>query len=400
MTRDTRSVPTVFIAALLFAACAPAVTVAPSVPAPPPLVAAFVATIGADTFQIERSERSGNVIRGRVLARVPAVAVRDFRYDYNADGTVARVEWLTRAADLVSDSVLARTVVTFANDTAYVETGVGDAARTQWIPSPSPDLAFIGGLAYSMFEYAAQRTPPTVSDSAILKIYLPALLGGPQDFHLKRSAPDTVVMSARPMGVFRAAFDSAGHAIAFDGRGSGISYLVHRELDIDIDSIAVAFAARGPAGALGTLSPRDTVRSTVHGAQFMVDYGRPTVRGRQIFGAVVPWERVWRLGANQATHFRTERDVVLGGLTVPAGLYTLWVVPVEGDRWQLIVNRETGQWGTMYDATRDLGRIPLTVTRLTEPVEQLTIRLDQRAVGGEFVIEWDTYRASVPFSPR
>jgi hypothetical protein len=129
MIRDTRSVPPVLIAALLSAACAPAVTVAP----PAPCSAATGGGIRSDhrrghvSDRTLRAERQRD--RGRVLARVPGVAVRDFRYDYNADGTLARVEWLTRAADLVSDSVLARTVVTFANDTAYVETGIGATPR-------------------------------------------------------------------------------------------------------------------------------------------------------------------------------------------------------------------------------------------------------------------------------
>jgi hypothetical protein len=356
--------------------------------------------IGPDTLQIERFERTATTIRGRIVARSPGVSVRDFRYDYNADGTLSRIEWIFRPAALDSDTVLNRTAITFANDTAYVETGVGATAQTQWIPAPAPDIAFAGGLAFSMFEYAAQRAPAEPDGSAQLTMYFPAFLGGTQALTLNRVAPDTVIVTARPTGRQRFAFDSAGHVVAIDGSGSALSYLVHRAEDVNIDSLARAFAERGPAGALGTLSPRDTVRATVHGAQFMVDYGRPTRRGRDIFGNIVRWDQIWRVGANQATHFRTERDVVIGGLTVPAGLYTLWVLPAENGRWQLIVNRETGQWGTMYDPSRDLGRIPLTVTRLTEPVEQLTIRLEQRAVGGEFVIEWDTYRAGVPFSPR
>jgi hypothetical protein len=383
--------------AMLAAACAPPV---PFAPRPAPVTGAFVTTVGTDTLQIERFARLENVITGRIVSRSPTLTLRDYTYQYRADGSIARAEVLMRPPEPQTDSLLNRWVLTFVNDTVVVETGTGDAARVQWIPERAFDLAFFGALSFAAFEYAAQRTPRTVADSAVLQLYVPPALGGVQRLVQRRVASDTVTMWAAPMGTLRVSLDELDRALRFNGIGSSLNYVVTRLPDIDIDSVALAYAARGPAGAIGALAPRDTVTTVVHGAQFVLDYGRPYVRGREIFGEVVPWGRVWRLGANQATHFRTERDVVIGGLTVPAGLYTLWVLPVEGDRWHLIVNRQSGQWGTIYDPERDLGRVPLTVRRLTEPVEQLTIRMEPRTVGGVFLIQWDTYEASVPFSPR
>lgn len=155
---------------------------------------------------------------------------------------------------------------------------------------------------------------------------------------------------------------------------------------------AAADATEQPA------SPRDTARGTVGGAELMVDYGRPYMRGRTIMGGLVPYGRVWRTGANDATHLMTSSALRIGGTTVPAGTYTLYTLPGE-DGWQLIVNRQTGQWGTQYDEGTDLARIPMRVSRLDAPVEQLTFRIEPQGDGsGVLALEWENTRAEVPFT--
>lgn len=110
-------------------------------------------------------------------------------------------------------------------------------------------------------------------------------------------------------------------------------------------------------------------------ARIAVDYGQPHARGRTIAGEVVPYGQVWRAGANLATHLTTDVDLVLGGsLIVPRGLYTLFILPAE-DGWQLIVNRQTGQWGTDRDPDHDLGRVPLRHRTLSPRLESFTMWL-------------------------
>jgi hypothetical protein len=168
---------------------------------------------------------------------------------------------------------------------------------------------------------------------------------------------------------------------------------VERLEQVEVEAIAARFTAEeASAGVASALSPRDTVRATIGGAEIMVDYGRPARRGRQILGQVVPWNAVWRTGANEATQFTTGRDLVFqGGVTVPAGTYTLWTLPAPGSV-ALIINRQTGQWGTQYDSSRDLARIPVSVETLAEPVERFTIRIEPITGGGRLIVEWDTFR--------
>ena len=163
-------------------------------------------------------------------------------------------------------------------------------------------------------------------------------------------------------------------------------------------ALAAVLATDAGAQQRPVLSPRDTVSLEIGtGQRVYVDYGRPSMRGRKIMGGLVPYGRVWRTGANAATTLVTDVDLELGGTRVPRGTYTLYTIPtVEG--WTLIVNRQTGQWGTQYEPARDLARIPMQVSRLRAPVEQFTIALERgRAGAGTLALEWENTRAAVPF---
>jgi hypothetical protein len=160
---------------------------------------------------------------------------------------------------------------------------------------------------------------------------------------------------------------------------------------------AGAAPAQQRGAAARVLSPRDTARLELAGGRkVFVDYGRPLMRGRRVMGELVPWGRPWRTGANAATTLVTEVDLQIGATVVPRGTYTLYTLPAP-DRWMLIINRQTGQWGTQYDVTRDLVRLPMRRTVLTAPVEQFTIALrPQRGDRFDLNMEWENTRVTVP----
>ena len=139
-------------------------------------------------------------------------------------------------------------------------------------------------------------------------------------------------------------------------------------------------------------SPHVQVAWEVDGANISITYGRPYLRDRTVGDTVEPREgSVWRLGADEATTLVTDRDLMVGDVGVPAGEYTLWTLTT-GDATELIVNGETGQWGTAYDDSHDVGRTPMTVGALEPPAEQLTLHV----ASGELRFEWGTMVASVP----
>lgn len=113
------------------------------------------------------------------------------------------------------------------------------------------------------------------------------------------------------------------------------------------------------------------------GKAVTIKYSRPSMRGRKIYGELVPYGKVWRTGANAATSLTTDTALDIGGTTVPAGNYTLYTLPGEKS-WELIVNKQTGQWGTKYDEAQDLARIPMKVSQLPSGLETFTISLTKR----------------------
>jgi hypothetical protein len=164
----------------------------------------------------------------------------------------------------------------------------------------------------------------------------------------------------------------------------------------DIDSIGNRLAAAERRTGLQQLSVRDTTRATIGAAALSVDYGRPLARGRTLLGNVISYDRVWRTGANAATQLTTSAPITLAGLSLPAGTYTLWTVPhVSGV--DLIVNRQTGQWGTEYRRAQDLGTVAMRSDSVDPAVEKFTIAIEPRdARHGTLVMAWGTFRWTAP----
>jgi hypothetical protein len=144
-------------------------------------------------------------------------------------------------------------------------------------------------------------------------------------------------------------------------------------------------------------SPRDSVALALAGKHVTVNYGRPSMRGRKIIGGVVPYGVVWRTGANAATSFITQADLDMGGVRIPQGAYTIYTLP-SANVWKLIINKQTGQWGTIYNQKLDLSRIPLKKKILNKPVEKFTIRLVEKSENtGEMILEWEKTQLLVDF---
>jgi hypothetical protein len=146
------------------------------------------------------------------------------------------------------------------------------------------------------------------------------------------------------------------------------------------------------------LSPHESVTSVVDGATITITYGRPSMRGRTIFGALVPYDRVWCPGADEATTLDSSRPLRVGRVDVPAGPHTIWVLPTS-DAWTLIISREPSGFHTRYPAGSDLGRVEFQKRAIATPVEQLTFAIEKAAAGGGVIkLSWETTEASAPFT--
>jgi Protein of unknown function (DUF2911) len=143
-------------------------------------------------------------------------------------------------------------------------------------------------------------------------------------------------------------------------------------------------------------SPADKAEVTLNGKKITIEYSRPSMRGRKILGGLVPYGQVWRTGANEATSLTTAADLLIGDAKVPAGKYTLYTLPGE-DSWKLIINKQTGQWGTEYEQSQDLARVTMQKTKTDGPVEQFKISFDKKSDSTALlVMEWEDTRVTVP----
>lgn len=350
---------------------------------------AFVTTLGSDTIAVEQFALRTNVLDVHTVLRTPRTTIRSTRMEWDGSGTLRRYETAERDPG-GEDSVQIVLGFTTRRDSVY------------WTEEEGLRRRAVGRLA--------ARNPRLVLAPAIAAVYLvPARLvhlrgdssavmvsqNGAWDLRVSRPDPNWITFSAMELGTIKVRVDGEGRAQEVDARESTLGTHARRVALIELDALTRRFMARDTAGqGLGALSPADTVRAQVAGANVTIAYSRPSRRGRVIFGGLVPWDRVWRTGANAATGFATDRDLLIGDTRVPAGSYTLWSLPSR-DGWQLILNRQTGQWGTQYDQAQDVARIPMRVETLSAPVERFTIALEPGAGGGTLSLAWDNRRGTV-----
>jgi hypothetical protein len=160
--------------------------------------------------------------------------------------------------------------------------------------------------------------------------------------------------------------------------------------------------ANGGAAKKPLASPAAMAETSLAGHKITIHYNSPAMRGRKIMGGLVPYGKVWRTGANPATSLMTEAPLRIGGLDVPAGSYTLYTLPAAaGTPWMLIVNRQTGQWGTVYDPKQDLGRTPMKAGTLPAPQQSMSISFeDVRGKRAQLHVKWENTDEWVPIEVR
>jgi Protein of unknown function (DUF2911) len=378
--------------------------------ATPPERYGFVTTLGNDTVAVERIARSPTKLVTDDVDRWPFVRRRHTEFDLNQDGTIRHMVMDVRTPNGRSPSERGRRVrADFSKD--RVNISVRDSAGTR-------DTAFATGgaitvphvsMMYSVIELeiaAALRragaTKLAPGDSVLFRQFYPDRDVGPS-FVLHRGyvhpeAGGKVELRHDWLsGTGDVTVDSAGRMLTYSGMRSTYKVSVTRTTSVpDIDSLASRLVAEERVTGLRQLSVRDTARATIGTATFSVDYGRPLARGRTLLGDVISYDRVWRTGANAATQFTTSAPITLAGLSLAAGTYTLWTTPhVHGV--DLIVNRQTGQWGTDYSRAQDLGKAPMRSESVTAPVEKFTISIEPSdATHGTLTMAWGTFRWSAP----
>jgi len=378
--------------------------------ATPPERYGFVATLGNDTVAVERIARSSTRLVTEGVDRWPFVRRRHTEFDLAPDGTIRHMVMDVRTPNGQTPRERGRRITAdFSKGAVTVSIRDSGGVRdTSFVTGGAITVPHVS-MMYSVIELeiaaALRRAPATgvhSGDSLLFRQFYPDRDVGPS-FVLHRGyvhpqAGGKVELRHDWLaGTGDVTVDSGGRMLTYSGKRTTYQVAVARTMDPpDVDSIANRLAAAERRTGPQQLSVRDTARATIGAATFSVDYGRPLARGRTLLGNVISYDRVWRTGANAATQFTTSAPITLAGLSLPAGTYTLWTVPhLRGV--DLIVNRQTGQWGTEYRRAQDLGTAPMTSDSVGPSVEKFTISIEPRdARHGTLAMVWGTFRWTAP----
>ena len=330
--------------------------------------AAFIIRLGKDTTAIERYIRTSDQLIVESVQRSPSTSVHRLVLDLTPANQVAKG--------------------------AYVMSRPGSTASPveRTITPPAGFVPMIGSM-YSLYELALMRGVAAGTKASV------KMLAGTDtvSIPIERVGSDSVTLTNQFGEPMRAHIDARGRLLHLH---TPAYTTVERVKWVDLDRMTQDFANRDATGkGMGNLSPRQTYRTLVGGANIWVDYSRPYMRGRPIWGGLVPYGAVWRTGANDAAHFSTDRTIQLGSMTLAPGTYTLFLLPTATE-WTLIVNRQTGISGLERNAANDVGRVTMTTETLQQPVEAFSIGVSEADGAGRISMAWDRIRGSVPFTVK
>ncbi len=355
---------------------------------------AFVTRLGDDTLAVERFHYTPSTLDVLAAVRAPSTQLIRYRGQFDRDGNLRSLrvtEYDPSNPPSAGGATIGGALFTYGEDGVEIE-GRNERGEYQFTVEAGPDALPFIEMIHWPFEIAlVRRMAGTGEELQMLagRRALPFRLVPLDDGRMEIQHPFR--------GTMDVVVDGTGHIITLDAANTTRKLTVERVPDLDIAALARDFARRDAAGAaIGALSGRGEAVGTIGGATVVVDYGVPKKRGRDIFGALVPFDEVWRTGANRATHLTTDRDLVIGGTRLPAGSYTLFSIPGP-DEWTLIINSATDITGTAHDPATDFARVPMRVRSLDGTVEDFTIEVDE---AGFLRMRWDRTEAYVPVRVR
>jgi hypothetical protein len=373
----------------------------------------FIARLGNDTVAVESIMRHGDKVVVDGVDRFPRVRRRHTEIDLGPGSTIRHLAMdIHTPSEPVNERERRVTVDVTSDSVHIVKTDDSGTVRRNFATNGAVAMAHVPQM-YSLYELyfdaalaRAKASKRAAGDTVQLRqFYIDREF---DRFPLHHGVVRLVSNDRADIqhdwlsGTGQASFDSTGRMLTYSGARS--TYLVEvARLDSqpDVKSIAEKFEAQENAsGGVKQLSPRDTARANIGSASILVDYSRPLARGRALLGNVIPYDRVWRTGANAATQFTTTAPITLAGLKLAAGTYTLWTIPHQNGV-DLIVNAQSGQWGTQYDRSRDLGKAPMRSATLSTPIDRFTISVDAKeARHGTLTLEWGSFRWTAPIEVR
>lgn len=369
----------------------------------------FLTMLGHDTISVESITRQGNTLTSDEVDRFPRVQVRHTVVNLNDSSSIQHLVMDIYTPSEPPGQRYRKIVADVANNKVHLSKTDSTGTVNRDFPTGGSIVVAHVPQMYSLYElyFAAALKQEAASKLAA---------GSPvqmRQFYIDREFDRFPLgdVTVTPLGggkieithdwlsgTGEALMDSGYRMLSYSGARTTYKVLVKLlATPPDVKSVADRFEAKETeAGNVKSLSIRDTTRAQIGNTIFTVGYGRPLLRGRTLLGDVIPYDRVWRTGANAATQFTTSTPIKLAGMQVAAGTYTLFTAP-HTNGVDLIVNKQSGQWGTEYNGSLDLGTARVISEVAAATVEMFTISIiSSDNLHGTLVLEWGSFRWIAP----
>ncbi len=365
-----------------------------------PYTASFIGRMGVDTVLVETYSMINNHLYGKTFIRVPEDYIGEFSIHFYPDGSIR--EFNIVAMDPFNSSVPFKAITRFfeyrlnmncINDTCTFYNSHTNIPAERIYKHATQKMDFVGGWVplISLMEWNCLRLIKSQKQQIPLKMIHHVI--GVNDIAVRRQNKDTVIFGGPFLEYTKIKIDADGRILNTNGIGTPWNYYVTKHDPINIDEVAKRMAK---TPGIGIPSITDSLEAVVQNSKIKIRYGRPFKRGRTIFGGVVPYDSVWRTGANRLTLITLENNIRIGETIIPKGQYGIYTIPRLND-WLLIFNTDLTKWPTDPDLTKNFSTIVIPVKKTENITEKFTIEITETKKGGLLKFLWDDVKAYTEF---
>lgn len=357
----------------------------------------LIYTLGKDTTAIGDYELKGYNFAITVADLTEAVTVSRLAGTFFPNGELKTASGNMYKPVAGKDSqVLVSYKLYYENDTTYMEIRRNNTVITRKYPVRIMVANALGGYTLVYMPALLVNFAPEKNGDSLLSHHI--VFNSARNFLIRKVSAGQYSAGSSVMGMFSLSLDKKGDLRSIDGTGTSWNINGTVVPTLNMDSVITANVAkdqRHPHAAI--VNKLDSVQTVIGGAMIKIRYSRPAVRGRVIYGEVVPYDRFWRTGADAATKLTLSQAIYFNGKELPAGEYSIFTLPSKNG-WTILFNKESNIWGTEYKAENDILRVPMSTAALPESVELLTIAIVPTDKGGRIEVSWEKLSASVAFT--
>ena len=358
----------------------------------------FIAEWAGDTASIETYTIVGNHLFGKAIHLFPEPHLQQFEFLFEKDGSIREMDVQFYSLDNTSVPLNSKTGFLPYRQKMNSDNGIVDFrsidknGEKQWVHTVLR-MDFNGGWIPIMGQWQWLTTLLLNNKLDQNLKFINAVIG---DYELELNQPskDEVIFKSEISPPITFYVNVNGKIDSINALGSPWNFKVFSTSPVDVEKFTNQFANKK---VMGNPSPQGNVQLNIGQTELSVSYGRPSKRGRKIFGELVPFGKVWRTGAGATTKFTTTSSLNFNGVVIPKGTYNLFTIP-ENSKWTLIFNTEKEAWGSAYRSEFDFAKVQMKTARLKEPVEMFTIEIKQTKDGGELIMMWDKTKSTIEFT--